>query len=410
MLTKNSLFTERICHREAGWDMLLRVTILLTGATGFLGSRLLLGLLTTREREVTVLGRGAPSALRARVVNTLENLAGGELGAPARTRLRCVSGDVTHSWLGLSPAVYGRLAQEAEAVWHCAGDIALTGERERLFDVNVRGTAHVLDFAELTPPACTLVHMSTMAVAGRRRTGTITEEDLSDSFGFETHYDESKYRAEELVRTWASRLDRSAVVLRPSVVASDAEFRQGLPTHPLRVLGEMIDSLARTGVPGIPSVASLRTGQATLRLRLPVAADAAFNIVPDHYATEAMLRIGHDTRPDERGVRTCHIVHPQETATRLIFEAVEARYPGLTITCVEDLPDPTPAERFVAANLPGFLSYCHHTRTYDRTTTLTHTAGLGDPPPIDRAYLIRSLGLAQEDSGGPANDAPSRGG
>lgn len=229
---------------------------------------------------------------------------------------------------------------------------------------------------------------------------------MSDSFGFETHYDESKYRAEELVRAWALRLDRSVVVLRPSVVASDGELPQGAPTHPLRVLGEMIDSLTRSGIPGIPSGASLRTGQATLRLRLRVAADSAFNIVPDRYATEAMLRIGHDAQPGGRGVRTCHVVHPQETSTRLIFEAVEAHYPGLRITCVEDLPDPTAAERFVAANLPGFLSYCHHTRTYDRAATLAHTAGLGDPTPIDRAYLVRALGIAQERPHGPGDRRP----
>ncbi|MGA4846153.1 SDR family oxidoreductase [Streptomyces sp. G5(2025)] len=31
-----------------------------------------------------------------------------------------MSGDVTKPWLGLSPAIYARLAGEADAVWHCA--------------------------------------------------------------------------------------------------------------------------------------------------------------------------------------------------------------------------------------------------------------------------------------------------
>ena len=367
--------------------------MLLTGATGFLGSRLLLGLLTTRNRDVTVLGRGAPSAVRLRVLQAMKAVAGRDLPEAARSRLRCVSGDITQPWLGLSPAVYGRLADTTEAVWHCAGDIALAGERERLFRVNVQGTERVLEFAEATSTECRLVHMSTVAVAGARRTGRIAEEDLISSFGFETHYDESKYQAELLVREWARRVQRPAVVLRPSVVASDAPLPVGAPGHPLKVLGEMIDTVARGGGPGIPAAVSLRAEAAGLRLRLRVPAGAAFNIVQDEYATEAMLRIGHDRVLDGHGVRTFHIVHPADTAMRLIAEAIETRYPGLTIECVDELPDPTAAERFIAAHLPGFLSYCHHTRTYARDGATALTAGLAEPRRVDRDYLTRALGL-----------------
>ncbi|CAL9334403.1 hypothetical protein SUDANB58_00136 [Streptomyces sp. enrichment culture] len=374
--------------------MLLRVTTLLTGATGFLGSRLLLGLLTHRGRHVTVLGRGTASELRSRLLALLENLAGGPIGAPARSRLRCVGGDVTRPWLGLAPAVYGRLAREAEAVWHCAGDIALAGERERLFRTNVHGTERVLEFAASTAPDCRLVHLSTVAVAGGRREGVVAEEDLTDAFGFETHYDESKYRAETLVRDWARQRGRPAVVLRPGVVASDAAHREGLPGHPLRVLGDMIGTVARNGAPGIPPAASLRRKGAGLRLRLRVPADAEFNIVPDGYATEAMLRIGHDTAEDGHGVRTYHIVHPDETPMRLIVDAVETHHPGLVLDCVGELPDPTPAERFVADHLPGFLSYCHHRRVYGRERAVERTGGLADPPPVDRDYLARAMGFA----------------
>jgi len=375
--------------------MLLRVTTLLTGATGFLGSRLLLGLLTTRGRHVTVLGRGTASELRLRVLTILEGLAGGGIGARIRSRLRCVGGDVTRRWLGLAPAVYGRLAREAEAVWHCAGDIALTGERERLFLTNVHGTERILEFAESTPPDCRLVHMSTVAVAGGRRRGVVAEEDLTDAFGFETHYDESKYRAETLVRDWARRQGRPVVVLRPGIVASDAAHREGMPGHPLRVLGDMIDTIARNGAPGISPAAALRRDGPGLRLRLRVPADAEFNIVPDGYATEAMLRIGHDAAEDlGRGVRTFHVVHPGETPMRLIVEAIEAHHPGLALDCVGDLPDPTPAERFVADHLPGFLSYCHHRRVYSRSSAVERTNGLPDPAPIDRDYLVRAMGFA----------------
>jgi dihydroflavonol-4-reductase len=368
------------------------VTVLLTGATGFLGSRLLLSLLTTRERDVTVLGRGAPSDLRSRVLDSLECISPSSgIAASVRARLRCVSGDITQPWLGLAPAVYGRLTEKADAIWHCAGDIALTGERERLFHANVQGTRQLLQLAESTPPRCRLVHMSTVAVAGARRAGRIAEDDLFDRHGFETHYDESKYQGEILVRDWARRLGRPAVVLRPSIVASDAHLPETAPGHPLRVLGEMIDAVVCGGAPGVP--AGGLDGE-TLRLRLRVPAGATFNIVQDGYATEAMLRIGHDAEHSGRGARTFHIVNPTDTPMRLITSAIQARYPGLRLECADGVPDPTAAERFIASHLPGFLSYCHHTRHYDRTGATALTEGLNDPPPIDQGYLTRALGFS----------------
>lgn len=365
------------------------MTILITGATGFLGSRLLVDLLTVRKREVVVLGRGSPAALRSRLLRVLQCVSGQALDSRARARLRCVSGDVTKRWLGLPPALYAQLAQTCEAVWHCAGDIALAGERERLFAVNAQGTSEVLEFASMTVPSCRLVHMSTMAVAGGLRHGVIREDHLSDAHGFETHYDASKFEAERLVRQWAERHRRSAVVLRPSVVTTDREGTDEAPSHPLNMLGQMIDGIARSGAPGIPAPAH---SGSRLDLRLPVPADVTFNLVPDRYAIAAMLRIGHDHQHGA-GARTFHVVHPVETTMGLLAKAIESRYPGLRITCNDDVTDPTPAERFVAASLPGFLSY-RHRRTYDRSNTLALTSDLAEPAPLDRIYLARALAPA----------------
>ncbi|MFE7842332.1 SDR family oxidoreductase [Streptomyces sp. NPDC057474] len=364
------------------------MTFLITGATGFLGSRVLFELLTTYAHDVVTVGRGSSASLRARVVTVLEAVSGRSLRDEERARLRCVSGDVTHPYLGLPPAMYGRLAAECRAVWHCAGDIALAGERQRLFAVNAQGTAEMLDFAELTDPSCRFVHMSTMAVAGKVPAGVILEDHLCDTYGFETHYDESKYAAEKLVREWAERHGREAVVLRPSVVGNDGNVGAGAPCHPLGVLGQLIDTIARTGGPGIP-VPGERGPAAGLRLRLPVPADVTFNVVPDTYAVKAMLCVAHDSRPAV-GVHCFHIVHPVETSAQHIASAIESLHPGLSVCLVDKVVDPTPAESFVAASLPGFLSF-RHRRTYDRTNTLALTGDLADPVPLDQSYLVRAL-------------------
>ncbi|MEU0739009.1 SDR family oxidoreductase [Streptomyces sp. NPDC006134] len=371
------------------------MSILLTGATGFLGSRIAHLLLTTRARSVIALGRGEPSALRGRVLRALGAHGGGMPGEQVRGRLWCVSGDVTQPWLGLSPALYRRLAQDVDAVWHCAGDIALSGERERLHRVNVHGTAQVLEFAATTARQCRMVHVSTMAVAGARPDGHVLEDELDDSYGFETHYDASKFAAEQLVRRWARQHGRPVVVLRPSIVASASASVSVSPEeaagHPLSVLGQMIEAVARGGAPGIPA---RRPDGTRLRLRLPAAPQATFNIVPDTYATEAMVRIGHDGSHRGATAHTYHVVHPEPTPIARLIGAIEQRYPGLRIECAGGpLPDATEAERFVAAHLTGFLSYSRHTRTYDRTRALAATAGLPGPEPIGTEFLQQALGL-----------------
>ncbi|WP_308297133.1 MULTISPECIES: SDR family NAD(P)-dependent oxidoreductase [unclassified Streptomyces] len=229
------------------------MTVLLTGATGFLGSRIAHALLTTRSEHVVVLGRGDPSRLRDRMIEALRVVGEGTLDGSLHRGLRCVSGDVTKPWLGLSPALYARLAGEVGAVWHCASDIALTGARERLCRVNVQGTAEVLAFAAVTPAACQLVHVSSIAVAGARPSGCVMESDLSDVHGFETHYDATKFEAECLVRQWARSHGRPVVVLRPGIVAADRTLPEGAAGHPLSVLGRMLESMVRGGTVGIPA-------------------------------------------------------------------------------------------------------------------------------------------------------------
>ncbi|MFD8881172.1 SDR family oxidoreductase [Streptomyces erythrochromogenes] len=366
------------------------VTVLITGASGFVGSRLAYELVVGRGQRVVCLMRGSLATAHQR----LREMVGayGALSEEARRRLLCVTGDVTREWLGMSAGHYARLADEVTGVWHCAGDIALAGERERLFRVNTHGTANVLQFAELTAAHCRVVHVSTMAVAGGRRDGIVLEDDLTDVYGFATHYDASKFQAEQLVRAWTHRTQRPAVVLRPSIVCSDAPAPQGVAGHPLAVFGQMIDVVARGGAPGIPAPAQ-RPGSFRLRLRLRVSPEATVNIVPDRYATQAMLRIGHDACHEGPRAHTFHVVHGQPTPVRDIIDVIEAHYPRLRLECVEDVPDPTPAEQFIAQHLTGFFSYSRHRRTYDRTHALAAAPDLAEPVTIDAAYLRRALGF-----------------
>ncbi|MEU5577282.1 SDR family oxidoreductase [Streptomyces huasconensis] len=357
------------------------MSILFTGATGFLGSRLLYALLVEEGREVTALGRGTPAALRARIVTSLAGLAGGPLPQAALDRLHCLVGDVSRPRLALPPAHYSRLAGRTTAVWHSAADISLSAPLESLRGTNVDGTAHVLEFAEYAGQGCRVTHVSTAFVAGRRRRGCVAETGLDDSAGFETPYEQTKFEAERLVRAWAERGHRPVTVLRPSVLVTGSRPDPGEPQHPLGELGL-----------GAASLGGGVLEEVTGHVRLPLPPGGTLNVVQVEYAVQAMLRLAARA-PVRPGVHTYHVVHPVDTPVRLLLEAIEDRYPGLRLEEVERVPDPSTAETLIAAQLPDFLwKYCTHRRGYERSGLLSLVPDLADPPPLDASYVRAALG------------------
>lgn len=87
------------------------MTALITGATGFLGSRIAHSLLTSRRQRVITLGRGEPATLRARTVGALRACGAEVLDEQALGRLRCVSGDTRCRLLMEAPTVLAADAQ-----------------------------------------------------------------------------------------------------------------------------------------------------------------------------------------------------------------------------------------------------------------------------------------------------------
>ncbi|MGA4851436.1 SDR family oxidoreductase [Streptomyces sp. G5(2025)] len=356
------------------------MSILFTGATGFLGSRLLYALLVEEGCEVTALGRGTPATLRARLVASLTGLAGGPLPQSALDRLHCLPGDVSRPRLALPPAHYSRLAGRTTEIWHSAADISLSAPLESLRGTNTAGTAHILELAEYAGQGCRVTHVSTAFVAGRRRDGCMAETELDDSAGFETAYEQSKFEAERLVRVWAQRWDRPVTVLRPSVLVTGSRPEEGAPQHPFGELGRRTEK--SSGV----------FGGVTGRVRLPLLPEGTINAVQVEYAVQAMLCLAARA-PDTPGVSTFHVVHPVDTPVRLLLEAIENRHPGLRLEQVARVTDPDPAETLIAAQLPDFLCrYGMQRRRYERSGLLSLVPELTDPPPLDASYVRAALG------------------
>ncbi|MBB5868976.1 thioester reductase-like protein [Allocatelliglobosispora scoriae] len=117
--------------------------ILLTGATGFLGSRLCHSLLIAQPGDIHCLVRGrTPAGGERRLHARLD------IPDELRHRIVVVPGDVRLPRLGLSEVDFRELAATVGAVYHCAASVNLAADYERLAPANVEGSRNVLALAQ----------------------------------------------------------------------------------------------------------------------------------------------------------------------------------------------------------------------------------------------------------------------
>jgi thioester reductase-like protein len=194
--------------------------VVLTGATGFLGSELLVRLLEQTDRRVIALVRaGDDSAAAARVDNVV-----GEAFGPAaralRPRVRAVAADLEQPGMGLGDDARERLAAQASHVVHCAASISFSLPLDEARRANVDGTRAVLDLARQADAGGVLerlVHVSTAYVAGERE-GRLREDERDVGQRHRNTYEQTKLEAEQIV----ARSGLPVSILRPSIVVGDS--------------------------------------------------------------------------------------------------------------------------------------------------------------------------------------------
>jgi thioester reductase-like protein len=186
-------------------------TILLTGATGFVGMTILRRLLAAGN-DVTCLVRAdddAQADARLRAVLA-------RIDAPSTGSARAVAGDVTSERLGLGDR-HDELAAQTDTVIHGAASIVFDLPLDEARSINVQGTRRVLDFATAARALERFMHVSTAYVAGDRR-GTAYEDDARRG-PFRNSYEQTKHEAESLVR--GSGLPWT--IARPSIVVGESD-------------------------------------------------------------------------------------------------------------------------------------------------------------------------------------------
>ncbi|UTI62857.1 SDR family oxidoreductase [Paraconexibacter antarcticus] len=200
------------------------MTLLLTGATGFLGMELLVRAVEADDRDVICVIRAADDAHAARrLADTLARLYGDEVPPAADRRLRAVAGDLERDGLGLGDAARADVAATVTRIVHSAATISFDLPLEEARAVNVAGTRQVLALGRAIHADGRLeryVHVSTAYVAGRHA-GAVAEDDRTVAGEPRNTYEQTKREAEALV--FAAMDDGLPVVVaRPSIVVGDS--------------------------------------------------------------------------------------------------------------------------------------------------------------------------------------------
>lgn len=147
--------------------------VLVTGGTGFIGRHLVRKLLQ-EGAHVRVLARDIPKA--ARLFGDEVEIIGGDLRDPYAAPLAC---------------------RRIDAIYHVGGLYRFGFPyRREMREVNVEGTAHLLD-AALKAGVLRFVHVSTSGLL-RNRGGLITEKDFPSTPRWGSPYKNSKWEAEKL--------------------------------------------------------------------------------------------------------------------------------------------------------------------------------------------------------------------
>jgi long-chain acyl-CoA synthetase len=257
--------------------------VLLTGGTGFLGTEVAARLLARADIEIVSL---VPAITDAEAIAASSRAwwYRPDLRSALRTRIRAVAGDVTKPRLGLDPHTDADLCDRVTHIVHAAADLRVEASVEDLRGTNVDGVAHVLEFARSVRGLSRLVHVSTAYVAGGR-TGTVGEDDLTDAFGFESPYEQTKYEGELLVRAASSEIPVS--IVRPAMIVGDSR------TGDVKTFNTFYTPL-RLFLSG-----KIRIFPASRRLRV--------NIVPVDYVADAIVRLAFE--PAAEGL-TFHLTTP----------------------------------------------------------------------------------------------------
>ncbi len=251
-----------------------------TGATGFIGKRLVKALLARRGATVYFLLRPGSEA---KVPDLLA------YWGAAKGRAVPVMGDLTGKKLGVAADQLKALKGHIDQMYHLAAVYDLAADEESQVAVNIEGTRNAVEFAKAID-AGRFNHVSSIAAAGLYE-GVFREDMFDEAENLDHPYFATKHESEKIVRTeckvpWS--------VYRPAMVVGDSRSGEMDKIDGPYYFFKLIQRMRQVLPPWMPAI-GLEGGR--------------INIVPVDFVVAALDHISHTAL--EGSGHCFHLVDPE---------------------------------------------------------------------------------------------------
>ena len=255
-----------------------------TGATGFIGKRLVKTLLARKGAVVHFLCRAGSEGKLAALY---------EYWGVAKTRAIAVSGDLTAKKLGVAADTIKAMKGQIDHVYHLAAVYDLSADEDSQIQVNIDGTRNLVEFARAVD-AGHLHHVSSIAAAGLYE-GVFREDMFDEAENLDHPYFSTKHESEKIVRK-ESKVPWT--VYRPAFVVGDSASGEMDKIDGPYYFFKLIQRMRQLLPPWLPAV-GLEGGRV--------------NIVPVDFVVKCIDHVSHlakDQKADIKG-KCFHLVDPE---------------------------------------------------------------------------------------------------
>lgn len=203
IIKKGQNYLTDISNRKMNLEK-LSGNILLTGATGFLGTHLLYELLHKTNSTIYCLIRGTSQEHSTiRLKQRLHYYFGNELDTFFENRIVVINGDFAKEHLGMTKDVYQDLLKKVNIVLNSAAVVKHIGSYDYFYKMNVLSVKNLIHFCR-EGQNTHLIHISTLSVSGtfcfEPNIHYFTEKDLYIGQDIDENiYIKTKFEAEQLL-------------------------------------------------------------------------------------------------------------------------------------------------------------------------------------------------------------------
>jgi amino acid adenylation domain-containing protein/thioester reductase-like protein len=349
--------------------------LLLTGATGYLGSRILLAMLQSTNAEVFCLVRSVEGASELdRILNQVSKIQA--LTPEQESRVIPVKGDLSKPLLGLTEQDYNLLARQLDQIIHCGAQVNFLLPRRNLKAINVNGTVELLRLAT-RHKLKRFNYVSTVSVfptiAKDLQKTFYENDDINQPLPIVGGYPQSKWIAEKIMLQARER-GIPVNIFRPGVIFGDTRIKD-LPTEVL-----LVDFL-----------------KICIDLKAVPTLDILIDIAPVDYVADAIVHISKSSKNS-----TFHLTNPQPIPLSdfidvLINSGITLRkMPPLEWCKLLDKIDKTRASdgiktmisMFENIESSGAIIFGKNLQHFDCSQTLSALKGASiNCPPIDEKFI-----------------------